>query len=288
MKHSVLGTSARIGSVLSALALGACSDGPTEPTTIDVAINFVAEVNGTAFACGGQYSGVGASNSVITPTDFRMYVHDVRLVTAAGAEVPVTLTQDGLWQRDNLALLDFENGTGPCANGTAATNTAVRGTVANGDYTGVRFKLGVPFAMNHVDQSTAQAPLDIGALFWSWNGGYKFARIDHTSAARPTGWNVHLGSTGCQPTGSPTTPATACGNGHRPEVSIASFNVATDRISADYGRLLAGSNLTINAAGTAAGCMSFPGDSDCPGVMTRFGLNYEGATSTGQVFLQRK
>ncbi|MGE0443098.1 MAG: MbnP family copper-binding protein [Gemmatimonadales bacterium] len=291
MHHAATGSRRTIHAAIATLLVGAavlaCSDSPSEPQDIDVTINFAAEVNGTAFACGTQYSNVGASNSTITPTDFRMYVHDVRLLTSGGAEVPVALDQDS-WQRDNLALLDFENGSASCVNGTPATNTAIRGTAPAGDYTGIRFKLGVPFEMNHQDQTQAQAPLDIGALFWSWNGGYKFARIDHTSAAQPNGWNVHLGSTGCQPTGNPTTPATACNNQHRPEITIAGFNIASDVVSADYGRLLAGSNLDVNATGTASGCMSFPGDTDCPAVMNRFGLSYEGSNSSGQVFLQKK
>ncbi|MEZ4587125.1 MAG: metallo-mystery pair system four-Cys motif protein [Gemmatimonadales bacterium] len=277
----LLGTLAAVG------LAAACSDGPTEPQDITVNLKFAAEVNGAAFACGTQYTNVGSANTAVTLTDFRLYVHDVRLLTSNGTEVPVVLAQD-TWQRNDLALLDFENGTASCANGTAATNTAIRGTAPAGDYTGIRFRLGVPFAMNHQDQTQAQAPLDIGALFWSWNGGYKFARIDHISDAQPNGWNVHLGSTGCQPTGNPTTPATACNNAHRPEITLSNFDIATDVVSADYGRLVAGSNLTVNATGTASGCMSFPGDGDCPAVMNRFGLSYEGSNSTGQTFFAKQ
>ena len=56
----------------------------------------------------------------------------VRLVKADGSEVPVTLTQDGLWQVDDVALLDFENATGACANGTEETRDVVEGTVPAG------------------------------------------------------------------------------------------------------------------------------------------------------------
>ncbi len=281
--RSVLPTLA-VGLVLGTVVV-ACEDDPNEPQgPIDVAVQFAAQVNGAAFACGTTYQGVGTANTDIDISDFRFYAHDFRLVDNGGAEVPLELTQDGLWQLDNLALLDFENGTASCGNGTAATNTVVRGTAPAGDYVGLRFRLGVPFAMNHQDQTTAAAPLDLSGLFWVWNAGYKFARIDHTSAASPGGWNVHLGSTGCTPTGDPTAPATACANEHRPEISFAAFDASSDVVVADYGRLLAGSDLTVNAPQTAKGCQAFPGDADCPPVMNRFGLDYEGSTSSGQTF----
>lgn len=269
------------------IALAACDDDPVSPPEpIDLSLDFVAEVNGVAFACGQSYAGVGTANTEITPVDFRLYVHDVVLIDSEGGETPVELDQDGTWQHENLALLDFEDGSGPCVNGTGATNRSIRGTADGGDYTGVRFTLGVPFELNHIDQTTAPAPLDLSALFWSWNGGYKFARIDHTSAEVPTGWNVHLGSTGCTPGGGPTVVPTTCTNEHRVDVTL-EMDPETGVVVADYGALLDGADLSVNVAG-APGCMSFPGDPDCPPVMNAFGLDYEGNASTGQNFFSAR
>jgi len=283
-----LRTSAPLLSVaLGALLLTACDDDPVAPPEpIDLTLDFVAEVNGAAFACGQSYAGIGTAGTEITPVDFRLYVHDVTLVDANGGETPVELDQDGVWQHENLALLDFENGSGPCVNGTAATNTSVRGVADGGDYTAVKFTLGVPFELNHIDQTTAPAPLDLSAMFWSWNGGYKFARIDHTSAARPTGWNVHLGSTGCTPGGGPTVVPTTCANENRIEVTL-DMDPETGVVVADYGALLAAADVSVNVAG-APGCMSFPGDPDCPPVMNAFGLDYEGSVSSGQLFFSAR
>lgn len=266
-----------------AVAVAACDDDPTDPVgPVDVSIPFAAAVNGAPFACGQTFDGVGSNATTITPVDFRFYVHDVVLLEADGTERAVTLSDDGTWQRDGVALLDFEDGSGPCVNGTSATRTVVEGTVEAGSYTGIRFTLGVPERLNHADQTTAAAPLDLTALFWSWNAGYKFARIDHTSDAQPEGWFVHLGSTGCEPVGDPTTPATACANPHRPTVTLTGFDLESEEIVADYGALLANSDLAVNEG--AKGCMSFPGDPQCPAVMNAFGLDYEGSVSTGQSF----
>ena len=256
---------------LSALLLSACSDDSTGPEApLAVELQFAAEVNGQPFSCGSSYASVGTSGTTITPVDFRIYVHNVRLVTSGGVEVPVELEQDGQWQLEDLALLDFENRTGPCANGTPATRTVVRGELPAGDYNGVRFTLGVPRSLNHIDQTTAPAPLDIAALFWSWNGGYKFVRADHISDARPMGWFVHLGSTGCTPGGSPQTVPTGCAQDNRVEVAFSGFNPSSSVVVADLGRLLANSDVTRNEA--ASGCMSGPTDPECPAVLSRFGI----------------
>lgn len=265
------------------LAVAACEDDPVEPAApIDVTIDFAAAVNGAAFNCGTSYDNVGTANTTITPVDFRFYVHDVELIGADGSTTALDLTQDGTWQRENVALLDFENGSSSCVNGTTAMNTTVRGTAPDATYTGVRFTLGVPEDLNHADQTAAAAPLDLTSLFWSWNGGYKFLRIDHTSDAQPEGWFVHLGSTGCTPTGDPTVPATSCDNEHRPTFEFTSFDLGIDEIVADYGALLSGSDLSQNSG--AKGCMSFPGDPECAVVMNAFGLAYEGNQPSGQSF----
>ncbi len=264
-------------------AVAACGDDTTEPPApIAVTVDFAALVNGAAFTCGNTYASVGTAGTTITPVDYRFYVHDVTLIAADGSEEVMDLDQDGTWQRENLALLDFENGSGPCVNGTSAMNTTVRGSVPAGTYTGLRFTLGVPEDMNHADQTTAAAPLDLTALFWSWNGGYKFLRIDHTSDAQPEGWFVHLGSTGCTPSGDPTVPATSCSNPHRPTFEFSSFDWRTDEVVADYGALLADSDVTQNSA--AKGCQSFPNDPECHDVMNNFGLAYEGSQPSGQTF----
>lgn len=271
MDSSSIFKAAGVAMALSALALSACSDDSTGPEApLAVELQFAADVNGQAFSCGSTYASVGTQGTTITPVDFRFYVHNVRLVTAGGVEVPVELEQDGQWQLEGLALLDFENGTGPCVNGTAPTRSVVRGEVPAGEYSGVRFTLGVPASMNHQDQSIAPPPLDIAALFWSWNGGYKFVRADHISDALPTGWFVHLGSTGCTPSGSPQTVPTSCAQENRVELAFSGFDVGSDVIVADLGRLLATSDLTQNTA--APGCMSGPTDPECPAVLSRLGI----------------
>ena len=166
----------------------------TGGATQEVALRFKPVVGDKPFTCGQSYEGIGSTNSKITPTDFRFYVHNVRLIDAAGKETAVALEQDGKWQVDNLALLDFENGSGPCANGPADTNEVVKGKAPAGKYVGVKFAVGVPFERNHADPAKAPSPLNLTQLFWVWNSGYKFARIEMQTTGLPQGWMLHLGS----------------------------------------------------------------------------------------------
>ena len=62
------------------------------------------------------------TKSTITVSDFRFFVSGVSLVSASGETVPVSLTQDGKWQNGTVALLDFEDGTATCSNGTNASH----------------------------------------------------------------------------------------------------------------------------------------------------------------------
>jgi uncharacterized repeat protein (TIGR04052 family) len=207
------------------------------------------------------------------------------------------LAQDGVWQYQNIALLDFENGSGPCSNGTQATNTEISGTVPSGKYTGVRFTLGVPFALNHGDPTIAPSPLNITAMFWNWQGGYKFLKVDITTknaapmghhnrgahgshgdhnGGEASGFPVHIGSTACA-SPSPTQKPSECKNPNRLSVTFENFDPSRHTIVADLGALLAGADVERNTPNTPPGCMSFPKDPDCSSVMRALSLSYDGA-----------
>lgn len=286
----------------SAMVLAACTTAPTSTEANSAAapqpvtVRFAAQINGQPFACGQSYAGVGTTRSTITPSDYRLYVSDVTLVDESGRSVPVTLTEDGIWQIENIVLLDFENGTGPCRNGTTGMNTEVRGTVPEGRYAGLRFTLGVPFARNHGDPTVAPSPLNLTAMFWNWQGGYKFVKFDTASnglqaapavapagqgGAAASGFSVHLGSTVCAASSRTEAPKAECANPNRVTVALDRFDPAKQTVLADIGAVLAGANVDVNAPKTSPGCMSFPGDADCPPVMGALGLAYGGMAAPG-------
>ncbi|MEO8602607.1 MAG: MbnP family copper-binding protein [bacterium] len=250
------------------LAVNNALDGcPRRP----VAIQFKGMVGDKAFACGTAYDGIGTGNSQFVPADFRLYVSNLRLVKVTGEEVPITLEQDGIWQYQDVAMLDFEDGTGPCANGNSATNTVVKGSVPSGVYTGIKYDLGLPFDLDHGNASTAPSPLNFSAMFWSWQSGYKFLRVDTADDK----YRIHLGSTGCGG-GSPSQPPPSCSAPNVGAVNISDFNPDHSIIAADLKTLLAASDIDVNEDGTPPGCMADPDDAECQPLVPRFGLTFPG------------
>jgi uncharacterized repeat protein (TIGR04052 family) len=174
-------------------------------------------------------------------------------------------------------------------------NTEVRGTVPAGRYVGLRFTLGVPFARNHGDPTVAPSPLNLTAMFWNWQGGYKFIKFDTATSGQSatvappdprgggnaSGFSVHLGSTVCASASRTEAPKAECGNPNRVTVQFDRFDAATQTVVADVGALLAGANVDVNAPNTSPGCMSFLNDADCPPVMGALGLAYGGVAAPG-------
>lgn len=289
--------------VCVAMALGACSSDPAgnggDAAVGDAAVSdaggamvevrFAAMVGTQPFSCapsGGAFMGVGSAQSPWTPLDFRFYVHDVALIPeGGGAAVPVVMDDDGMWQSQGVALLDFEDATGTCANGTAQTNDRVRGRVtapAGTRWSGVRFKLGVPSAQNHRNPASAPSPLNLSTLFWAWQSGYKFARIDGRSGANA--FNIHIGSTGC--TGDAMMGTVTCTEPNRPEYVLMGFDPAQSVVVADLARLVATSDVSRNVDG-APGCMSGLTDTECRTILPAFGIPMSGAPAAQSFFSVR-
>lgn len=234
-------------------------------------IRFEAKVSGDPFRCGVTYEGLGNSRTRATPQDLRFFVHDVRLIDARGAEESLMLENDGTWQRDGLALLDFENGEGECgAQGNSGTHTVLRGAAAGTDFSGISFVLGVPFEMNHVDAQSAAAPQNETAMWWNWNAGYKFFKADFSTPNVPAGWSVHIGSTGC--IGNAAGAVNQCANPNRTTIRLDNFNPDTQKIVLELAELLSGSNINFNTPQTAPGCMSAPTDPECVPVFRKLGV----------------
>jgi uncharacterized repeat protein (TIGR04052 family) len=262
---------------LTLLLLAGCSD----PT--DVEVRFAGLVDGAPAACGTTYDGLGATSASWTLEDFRLYVTDIRLLTAEGDEVPVTL-EESPSQLEGTVLLDFEDGSSGCPSGSASTNTSIVGTVDDaGPFDGIRFTVGVPFDRNVANVADAPEPFASTAMFWNWQDGYKFIRIDGrtvTGDPEPLAWFLHLGSTGCD--GDPVTGGTTtCANPNLVEVELTGFDPTTETISVDPAPVMAATDLTVRDA-IQNGCMSNPMDTDCAEVFPRLGLPFMGVAPMPQ------
>lgn len=291
--------------IAQSLSMGnSVSATPSQPVTV----RFQAKVGDRPFSCDRRYM-LGTPASSVTPLDFRFYVSEVALIDAEGNTVPLTLEQDGRWQYENVALLDFEDKSGGCANGTVEMNDRIIGTVPAGNYTGLQFVVGVPFELNHADATLAPSPLNLTSLWWNWQLGYKFARIDlsnenhmgifpgrsvkhegslespHGGEHSTQAFFIHLGSTGCESAQGNQSPS-SCSNPNRATITLTEFDPTQNVIVANLAALVADTNLTINQPNTAPGCMSEPNDSDCVGIVNALGLGFNGTAAQQQTFFK--
>ena len=241
-------------------------------------IQFAASVGEETALCGETYTEIGPDEAEISFNDFRLYVSNIHLIDADGEETPLALEQDGLWQVDNVALLDFEDGTASCSEiGNAALNGEVIGTAPAGDYVGVRFDMGVPFDLNHEDVTLTPAPLNIAALWWSWQGGYKFIRLDLMTDGPEAPYNVHIGSTGCESPAAVISPEEPCSRPNVTTITFETFDFENNVIVADLAGLLGEVPVYDNTL-MPPGCMAGVDDPDCPAVYASFGLSLETGT----------
>ncbi len=262
----------------------------------DVTLTFALKAGDAAVAC-AQKIALGAAATEVEILDARAYISNLRVITEGGEEIPVTLTQDGVWQYETVTLLDFENATGAC-QGTPETNTQIIGeTEADGTITGVAFTVGVPEELNHLDAAMAASPMNVTEMWWAWLFGYKFMKIDLLTNAMPmemsaeasteettpseghgggsaeNAWFIHLGSTGCVGADLVFPPDDSCANPNRMDVRL-DLDPSTNTIVLDLEQLLARTDVSRSLKLEPTGCMSETTDPDCLALFTTgFGLS---------------
>lgn len=214
-------------------------------------IPFVAHFDGQEIGCSRSTTGLSLS-------DLRFFVSSVRAIRDDGVAVDLVLQPDNQWQLADLALLDLEDGTGACDNGTPPTNKVLRGTLPAGEYRGLLFTVGVPFELNHADPLLAAAPLDDTAMHWHWRAGYKFMRAGVRTA--DDGFWFHLGSTGCEGT---VQNITGCRFPNRVEVLLPEFVPGGDSVAVDLAALVG-----------ATACSSGPAEQSCEVPFRALGLDF--------------
>ncbi|MFO1422723.1 MAG: metallo-mystery pair system four-Cys motif protein [Candidatus Competibacteraceae bacterium] len=264
--------------VLLAGCGGGDDNGPTER---QVSVLFEAQVNGQDFTCGTTYSNVGIGQpGTYQVNDWRFYVHDVALVKSDGSRQALDLDQDGVWQYQNVTLLDLRKN---CGGGTLPSNAVVKGAVANESFTGVCFKVGIPYQLNHISDATAPSPLNSSGMLWNWRAGRKFIRIDGVGdpANLKQAFHIHLGSTECPGSDPNAPPTAACGYPNIAEFCLDNFDASRDHIVMDIGHALEASNVAIDTPNTAPGCMSGNSDPECIPIMPRLNLDFTYVAGAG-------
>lgn len=232
----------------STVVLTACSGSSATPAEIHFGIGMDGET--------GSSAAVGVRN-------VQFYIHDVQLLDAAGLPHPFRFDAVAPRQSGELALVELGG------SGETIRNAKIRGTLdsgAAGTYTGIRFSIGVPFALNHANPLTAPAPLDRSELFWTWQSGHKFLRVDLLDAGRE--WSFHLGSTGCTSPSALRPPATPCAQPNVMRVEITGIDPLRQSIQLQLHEFVS----SMRAAEHAICTGDYAHDPACADVFAKTGL----------------
>lgn len=161
-------------------ALGPGTNTARRAGEFTLTIPVAAQIANAPLACGVEYPGFGISNSTVQFSEFTLYVHGVQLKNEDGAWVPMRMMDDGMWQRDGIAMLDLLGHGSPACNaqGTADVHSSITGFMPQGDYSAIRFTLGVPASHNHMNATTAVAPFNRQRMWWSWASGFRYLKAD--------------------------------------------------------------------------------------------------------------
>ena len=272
--------------IVTFLTLVACGNesndgGSSEAESLNIVVHAVS--GHTHISCSTPFALADDTEPNFHLKDLRMFVHDVELKNTSGEWVPYMMDIDGEWSDGTVTLLDFEDGAERCdGNGNLFMNHQLSGTIANGEYQSIRFRIGVPHELNHQDVTMAKAPLNTSSMFWVWQKGYKFARIELLQANGDDmiPWMLHLGSTGCESAAVTIAPEDSCARVNSPFVTIENFNPVTQHLVFDMRELLKDIDLTSNTEETPGGCMSMPLESlECTPLYQNLGLEFETGTT---------
>lgn len=207
-------------------------------------------------------------------TDLRFYISDPQLADADGRYHDVRFATEFSWQNDAVAFIDLETGRESCADGTEQVFDRVIGVARARDYKGLRFTIGVPFRLNHVNPETAPPPLDEPSMQRRESSGFMFFRVG--VGAQGDGFRIRGGSAGCEGAGG---HITGCRFPNRIDVVLTDFVPGESVVEIDLAELAAGTDLED---GSASDCSSGPGETSCVAPFEALGIDFATGAPNGR------
>lgn len=122
----------------------------------------------------------------------------------------------------------------------------------------LEFSMSVPFEINHLNPLTQTSPLNLPEMFWTWQQGHKFLRLDSKIAGNS--WAFHLGSIGCASPSVMRAPANECAIANRYDYKVTLGDEPT--MLFDVSLLLESVDFSIQQE-----CMGDPKQLACKAVM---------------------
>lgn len=120
-----------------------------------------------------------------------------------GATIPLRLSENP-WQAEDVALMYISSDCEQSYNQTLTFDASIDKQRAQT----LTFNVGVPFELNHQNPLRQPSPLNLASMFWAWQTGHKFLRLDLNSTDKP--FSFHLGSVGCASASRVRAPESPC------------------------------------------------------------------------------
>lgn len=228
--------------IIIALLLISCSDQPTLST-----LTFKPVYNQSTIVCEKQIT----TEFAWQLDQLWFYLSNLEVKTKLGwQEAKLTNNQ---WQHQNVALLGQH-----CIDSDDANwQVAIAQSAPLDSITQLRFTIGLPFSKNHQSPMRAQSIFANSNMFWTWQQGYKYLRLDLEHSATEQNWAFHLGATGCQSPSPIRPPANACKNPNTVTIDL-DFD-DTGVLAFDLARLFKQVELNKQTR-----CLALPTQPSCP------------------------
>jgi hypothetical protein len=160
----------------SVIALAVFGFSSTLAAPLEIKVNLMAGLD--SLSLGKMYKTPSGAQYQVDLLKF--YISNITLLKSDGSSLNVP----------GLSLATFtqekpDEGSRTMDNGQMYQSASTQGVtvmkldVPTGDYKGIRFEIGVPSTLNHLDASLQILPLGLDAgMFWAWNPGYIFYRFE--------------------------------------------------------------------------------------------------------------
>ncbi len=129
------------------------------------------------------------------------------------------------------------------------------------------FTLGIPSDLNHQDAFDAEPPFDTTQMFWEWNSGYRFLRVDRAEGSA-NNWLFHLGSTSCE---AQDNGDRVCEHANRTRIELDGFDADASVVTLDLADLVGSTDIDVEP-----GCQSQTNTPECEPLFRALGLGFDG------------
>ncbi|WP_168204015.1 MbnP family copper-binding protein [Aliikangiella coralliicola] len=190
-------------------------------------------------------------------SQLQFFIHDVQLKSKSGQWHQATPVVPEKYS-DEVFLIG--SGCGQQQN----WQIKLTSLLAKNEISGIKFIVGVPPEINHKNPLTLAAPLNQPDMFWTWQLGHKFIRMEFANSAEE--WIFHLGSTGCRSPSPVRPPKEACKNPNAPKVVLNNFS-AKHHVALNISAFLEGIDMQDNS-----NCQSSLDTPACQLLLPRVGI----------------